>query len=37
MTANGNFSDASLEPLHLVSVSIDRVMSDAIDLESPLN
>jgi len=37
MRANGNFSDASLERLH--SVSINRVMSpsDAVDLESPLN
>jgi len=36
MRANGDFSDASVERLH--SVSINRVMSpiDAVDLESPL-
>jgi len=36
MRANGDFSGASVERLH--SVSINRVMSpiDAVDLESPL-
>jgi len=38
MRINGNFSDISLERLHLHSVSVNRVMSPsgAVDQESPL-
>jgi len=37
MKANGNFSDASFERLHFVSVSIMMSPSDAVDLESLLD
>jgi len=36
MKANGNFSDASRERLHSVSINRAMNLSDAVPLESPL-
>jgi len=36
MRVNGNFSDASLERLHSVSISRVMIPSEAVDLESLL-
>jgi len=37
MKANGNFSDASLERLHSVSINGVMCPSDAVDLGRPCN